>query len=87
MKNIWSQRDELELQALVKRKQAFESEARAPLNKLIADMKLNLDFEAPTSAPTEPYPKRIVDAFIARADALRDALAPFNSGGRCGGEG
>lgn len=87
MKNQWSPWDEQELQALVKRKQAFESEARAPLNKLIADMKLNLGFEAPTSAPTEPYPKRIADAFIARADALRDALAPFDSGVRCGSAG
>lgn len=87
MKNIWSLRDEQTLQALVERKQAFETEARAPLNKLIADMKLNLGFEAPTSAPTEPYPKRIVDAFIARADELRDALKPFDSGVRCGSEG
>ena len=87
MKNQWTLRDQAELDALTKRKAAFESEARAPLNKLVASMGLSLGLEAPSLGPTPPYPSRIVDALIARADDLRDALKPFDSGVRCGSAG
>lgn len=87
MKNQWTSRDQAELDALQKRKAAFETEARAPLNKLVADLGLHLGFEAPSLGPTPPYPVRVVDVLIGRADALRDALEPFDSGIRCRGAG
>jgi hypothetical protein len=86
LKNKWSQRDEAELACLLDRKKAFEAEARAPLNKIVVDMGLSL---APSQSlgPQPPYPSRIVDLLVARADELRDALAPFDSGVRCGSGG
>ena len=79
LKNKWSQRDEAALTELLDRKKAFEAEARAPLNKIVADMAQSL-------GPQSLYPWQIVDLMIARADALRDALAPFDSGVRSGSD-
>ena len=78
LKNKWSRQDEAALTELLDRKKAFEAEARAPLNKIVVDMAQSL-------GPQPPYPSRIVDLLVARADELRDALAPFGSGVRCGG--
>lgn len=82
LKNKWSRQDEAALTELLDRKKAFEAEARAPLNKIVVDMGLSL---APAQSlgpqpPQPPYPSRIVDLMILRAEALRDALAPFDSG-------
>lgn len=85
LKNKWSNRDEAELKALLSRKKAFEAEARAPLNKIVVDMGLSLA-PAQSLGPQPPYPSRIVDLMILRAEALRDALAPFDSGVRSGSD-
>lgn len=83
--NKWTPQDEAALTKLLDRKKAFEAEARAPLNKLVADMNLSFSGPRSSSAPTPPYPSQVVDLLVARADELRDALAPFDSGVRCGG--
>lgn len=85
LKNKWSRQDEAALTELLDRKKAFEAEARAPLNKIVVDMGLSLA-PAQSLGPQPPYPSRIVDLLVARADELRDALAPFGSGVRSGSD-
>ena len=86
LKNKWSRQDEAALTELLDRKKAFEAEARAPLNKIVVDMGLSLAASAQSLGPQPPYPSRIVDLLVARADELRDALAPFGSGVRSGSD-
>lgn len=85
LKNKWSRQDEAALTELLDRKKAFEAEARAPLNKIVVDMGLSLA-PAQSLGPQPPYPSRIVDLLVARADELRDALVPFGSGVRSGSD-
>lgn len=89
MKNQWSARDQAELDALVKRKAAFDAEARKPLYDVVAAMHLSTN-DAPGWAPPAPNPQVpyqvVVERLIAFAGTLRDALAPFDSGVRSGSD-
>jgi len=70
----WSKRDESDLQALLRRKQAFELTARMPVHDVVARIR--------TALGAVYGPDQMVDEFINHADAIRDALAPFDSGVR-----
>ena len=91
MKNKWSSRDQAELDTLQKRKAAFESEARAPLMTIAEKLRLTTVpalYPAPSmNPPAAQVPwLEITKLLAANADALRDALEPFDSGVRCAGE-
>jgi hypothetical protein len=85
MKNQWSAKDQAELDALVKRRDAFNEEARKPLYDVAAAMNLALN-DASGGAPPAPNPQRphrvVVERLIAFAGTLRDALEPFDSNTR-----
>jgi hypothetical protein len=87
MKNQWTSRDQAELDALQKRKAAFDAEARKPLYDVAAAMGLTTS-DAPSWAPPSPNPQIphqvVVERLISFAGTLRDALEPFDSGVRCG---
>jgi len=90
MKNQWTSRDQAELDALQKRKAAFDAEVRKPLYDVAAAMNLTTN-DAPGWAPPAPNPQVphqvVVERLIAFADTLRDALEPFDSGIRYGSAG
>lgn len=78
LKNKWTLQDEAALKGLVARKEAFESEAKAPLTKFVAQHNLRVGGDV-----YNPKAHSDTVAFlIANADALRDALAPFDFGVR-----
>lgn len=77
LKNRWTPQDEAALTGLLDRKKAFEAEARAPLEALVREFDMRPD----------PDYNNVVDRLILRADEFRDALAPFDSGVRCGSGG
>lgn len=66
----WTRRDQEELDRLLKRKEEFETRHRGHLTRVIITM-----------TEAQPLPA-VVQQFIDHADALRDALAPFDSGVR-----
>lgn len=72
----WSKRDEAVLQEMIRRKQAFELTARMPVHDVVARIR--------TALGAIYGPDQMVDALITHADAIRDALAPFDSGVREG---
>lgn len=71
-KPTWSRRDQAALDDLQKRKQT----ARMPVHAVITRIRAALG--------AVYGPDQMVDEFINRADAIRDALAPFDSGIREG---
>jgi hypothetical protein len=78
LKNKWTPQDEAALKGLVARKEAFESEAKAPLTKFVVQHNLRIAGDAfSLKAHLDT-----VALLTANADALRDALAPFDSGTR-----
>lgn len=80
LKNKWTPQDEAALKGLAARKEAFESEAKAPLTKFVVQHNLRVGGELLNPRAHSDT----VALLIANADALRDALAPFDSGVRCG---
>lgn len=75
-KPTWSKRDEAVLQEMIHRKQAFELTARMPVHDVITRIRAALG--------AVYGPDQMVDEFINHADAIRDALAHFDSGVREG---
>ena len=74
-KPTWSKRDEYDLQDLLKRKQAFDAAAHAP----VLDVAINI--RTLVNSMVEPDANEsLVSALINYADSIRDALAPFDSG-------
>ena len=76
-KPTWSKRDERDLQDLLKRKQAFDAAAHAPVLDVAIKIKLLINSMVEPDAS-----ESLVSALINYADAIRDALAPFDSGVR-----
>lgn len=74
-KPTWSKRDEAVLQEMIRRKQAFELTARMPVHDVITRIRAAL-------GAVFYGPDQMVDEFINNADAIRDALEPFDSGVR-----
>lgn len=72
----WTQDDENDLQSMLKRKTEFGSQARKPVIDAVQRIRHTLG-----AVHNEA---QLVDALIAHADAIRDALAPFDSGVREG---
>lgn len=70
----WTQGDENDLQSMIKRKTEFMSNTRKPVSAVVRAIGQTLG-----GAWTEA---QMVDALITNADAIRDALAPFDSGVR-----
>lgn len=73
VKSKWTAADEAALHELTERKQRIMSERRGEVHKvaeLVYFHNMLID--------------ELTDALIANADALRDALAPFDSGVRLG---
>ena len=70
----WTLDDEATLVALQARREHFISTARQPVFDAVAQM-------WPATARTSEQAE-LVDTFIKHADAIRDALAPFDSGVR-----
>ena len=64
------------VKTLIRRKQAFELTARMPVHDVVARIR--------TALGAIYGPDQMVDEFINHADAIRDALAPFDSGVREG---
>lgn len=85
MKNQWTPRDQAELDALQKRKDAFETEARKPLDAVVKQLDLRVGMVNPLNPGAgRPHPDSVSDLLMQHADALRDALEPFDSGVRAG---
>lgn len=72
--STWTQRDEAELDALLARKQEVMAQRRAAIESLVGDV----------DAPSWRYTTcdEVIDWLIKNADAIRDALQPFDSGVR-----
>lgn len=70
----WTDADERELQSMINRKAAFETQARIPVINVVQRIRGTLGAVHNES--------QLVDALITHADAIRDALAPFDSGVR-----
>lgn len=71
----WTRDDENDLRALLKRKQAFDAAAHAP----VLDVAINI--RTLVNSMVEPDANEsLVSALINYADSIRDALAPFDSG-------
>ena len=74
-KPTWSKRDEYDLQDLLKRKAAFDAVNREPVLKVVKKLR------ALVGAKADPQKDECVaTGLINMADAIRDALAPFDSG-------
>lgn len=78
-KSRWTSKDEATLVELTERKQRIMAENLKPLED-VAIMVLMEAARQMTNQDTEA----VVSAMAAHADALRDALAPFDSGVRPG---
>lgn len=72
----WTQGDEADLQSMLKRKSEFMSKTREPV--IIAVRMIRHTLGRVYNETQE------VDALITHAEAIRDALAPFDSGVREG---
>lgn len=73
----WSKRDERDLQDLLKRKQAFDAAAHAPV------LDVAIKIKSLINSMVEPDANEsLVSALINYADDIRDALEPFDSGVR-----
>ena len=76
-KPTWSKRDEYDLQDLLKRKAAFDAVNREPVLKVVKKLR------ALVGAKADPQKdESVATGLINMADAIRDALAPFDSGVR-----
>ncbi len=72
----WSRADEQRLQEPTERKAAFSDHYRGPIRQLILAVFPNTFNNRPVLL------EAAVKAWIANADAIRDVLAPFDSGVR-----
>lgn len=72
----WTDADERELRSMINRKAVFETQARRPVIDVVQRIRGTLGAVHNES--------QLVDALITHADAIRDALAPFDSGVREG---
>ena len=68
----WTPGDEVKLQALLDRKERAHQARLAPLKKLVDDMPLQYGTDSGD----------VLAWLISNADAVRDTLAPFDSGVR-----
>ncbi len=68
----WTQDDENDLQSMINRRTEFMSKTRKPVIDAVQRIRHTLG-----AVHNEA---QLVDALIAHADAIRDALAPFDSG-------
>lgn len=70
MKDRWTIQDEAELQRLTKRKAETIAKHMKPLDEIAKKLNTSSD-------------ESLAESLVWNADALRDALEPFDSGVRC----
>lgn len=80
VKSKWTSHDEALLLELTERKQRIMEERRGAVRQIVQ----RADYERWVLGPQEVDVEAVTDSLIAAADALRDALAPFDSGVRTG---
>lgn len=85
----WTASDEAQLQELTERKARIMTEARLPLLSVIHSIRadwqrLSDSVQQNTLEDPDALQDWVAEQLIANADALRDALAPFDSGVRPG---
>ncbi len=76
-KPTWSKRDEYDLQDLLKRKAAFDVVNREPVLEVVKKLRALVGVKADPQKD-----ESVATGLINMADAIRDALAPFDSGVR-----
>lgn len=83
VRSVWTSRDEAALLELTERKQRVMAEMRAPVDRLVASMNEASVLKGGSGCGLGDH-DTWVDVLIEHAEALRDALAPFDSGTRAG---
>jgi len=75
-KLTWTSRDQAALADMINRRRAFYERNTVAVKHIVVSIRMGIG-----SSPTDD---ELVEELIAKADAIRDALEPFDSGVRAG---
>lgn len=83
VRSRWSAREEAQLQELIERRRRIMEENREPVLVIVGTFRPDPD-RIDGANTLQEFHSQVADWLIANADALRDALEPFDSGVRAG---